>query len=243
MAGYTEMVEAKNPALVGTGLALWGWILRLTVGLSFIFLPLVVTSVNPVVDNLGLRTDAPDRQAPFNVQQFQLEHPKSVAFAEANASWLKVLSTPQNAPMAAAANKDPTAANLAALQKAVGPVVFAKALAHLANLNKYVVPYETQLTYLSAHQNELNSLLGRRGQVAQAVAALVLGVRRGHGAVHPDHLLQPGPLEPGSAPVRTRPSTMRTWPRSCGNWWEPGREVAPGPMPRLRLRPSSRPSR
>ena len=52
MAGYTEMVEAKNPALVGTGLALWGWILRLTVGLSFIFLPLVVNSVNPVVDNL-----------------------------------------------------------------------------------------------------------------------------------------------------------------------------------------------
>ena len=52
MAGYTEMVEAKNPALVGTGLALWGWILRLVVGISFIFLPLVINSVNPVVDNL-----------------------------------------------------------------------------------------------------------------------------------------------------------------------------------------------
>ena len=52
MAAYTEMVEAKNPALVGTGLALWGWTLRLTVGLSFIFLPLVVNAVNPVVDNL-----------------------------------------------------------------------------------------------------------------------------------------------------------------------------------------------
>ena len=51
MAGYTETVEAKNPALVGTGLALWGWILRLVVGVSFIFLPLVITSVNPVVDN------------------------------------------------------------------------------------------------------------------------------------------------------------------------------------------------
>jgi hypothetical protein len=32
-------VEEKNPALVGTGLALWGWILRLVVGISFIFLP------------------------------------------------------------------------------------------------------------------------------------------------------------------------------------------------------------
>ncbi len=52
MAGYTEMVEAKNPALVGTGLALWAWILRLIVGISFIFLPIVINSVNPVVDNL-----------------------------------------------------------------------------------------------------------------------------------------------------------------------------------------------
>ena len=77
MAGYTEMVEARNPALVGTGLALWGWILRLTVGLSFIFLPLVVNSVNPVVDNLQYAQTAPNGHAPFNVQQFQVEHPAS----------------------------------------------------------------------------------------------------------------------------------------------------------------------
>jgi len=160
MAAYTEMVEAKNPALVGTGLALWGWTLRVTVGLSFIFLPLVVNAVNPVVDNLVYAQTPPTGTAPFNVQQFQLQHPKSVAFAQANASWLKVLSTPQNAPIAAAANKNPTPANLAAFQKAVGPVVFAKALAHLAPLNKYVVPYESQLAYLSAHQNELNALVG-----------------------------------------------------------------------------------
>ena len=61
MAAYTEMVEAKNPALVGTGLALWGWILRLTVGLSFIFLPLVINAVNPVVDNLVYAQTTADR--------------------------------------------------------------------------------------------------------------------------------------------------------------------------------------
>ncbi len=160
MAAYTEMVEAKNPALVGTGLALWGWILRLTVGLSFIFLPLVVNAVNPVVDNLVYAQTPPTGTAPFNVQAFQLAHPASVAFAEANASWLKVLSTPQNAPIAAAANKDPSPANLAAFQKAVGPVVFAKALSHLTALNKLVVPYQSQLTYLSAHETQLNALLG-----------------------------------------------------------------------------------
>lgn len=159
MAGYTEMVEAKNPALVGTGLALWGWILRLVVGLSFIFLPLVINAVNPVVDNLVYAQTSPSGTAPFNVQQFQLEHPKSVAFAEANASWLRVLSEPQNAAVVAAANTDPTAANLAALERAVGPAVYAKVLANITELKTLVVPFQTQLTYLSNHQNSLNSLL------------------------------------------------------------------------------------
>jgi MFS family permease len=158
MAGYTEMVEAKNPALVGTGLALWGWVLRLTVALSFIFLPVVVNSVNPVVDNLPYSQATVNGQ-PFNAQQFQLEHPQSVAFAEANASWLKVLQKPANAPIVAAANSSPTAANLAALTKAVGPVVFAKVVANLTKLKTLVVPYEAQLGYLAAHQTQLNSLL------------------------------------------------------------------------------------
>ncbi len=164
MAGYTEMVEAKNPALVGTGLALWGWILRLTVGLSFIFLPLVVTSVNPVVDNLQYAQVPPNGNAPFNVQQFQVEHPASVAFAEANASWLKVLQEPQNAPIVAAANANPTAANIAALTKAVGPVVFAKVATNLTKLKTLVVPYESQLGYLSLHEAQLTNLLNGVGK-------------------------------------------------------------------------------
>jgi len=158
MAGYTEMVEARNPALVGTGLALWGWILRLTVGLSFIFLPLVVNSVNPVVNNLQYAQTPPNGHAPFNVQQFQVDHPDSVAFAEANASWLKVLQEPANAPIVAAANSNPTPANLAALTKAVGPAVFAKLVTNLTKLKTLVVPYQNQLGYLAAHQDQLLSL-------------------------------------------------------------------------------------
>ncbi len=158
MAGYTEMVEAKNPALVGTGLALWGWLLRLVVGLSFIFLPVVINSVNPVVDNTPYATTFPDGSAPFNVQQFQLQHPDSVAFATANASWLTVLQEPQNAAAVAAVNKAPTPANLTALEKAVGPAVFAKVAANAAKLQKLVVPYATQLGYLGAHQSQLLAL-------------------------------------------------------------------------------------
>jgi hypothetical protein len=158
MAGYTESVEDKNPALVGTGLALWGWILRVTVGVSFIFLPLVINSVNPVVNNLQYAQTKPTGSAPFNVQAFQVAHPKSVAFAEKNASWLKVLSEPQNAPVVAAANANASAANLAALNKAVGPVVFAKVVANVNELKTLVVPYQSELTYLSAHQSALLAL-------------------------------------------------------------------------------------
>jgi len=158
MAGYTEMVEAKNPALVGTGLALWGWVLRLTVALSFIFLPVVVNSVNPVVDNLPYSQTTINGQ-PFNAQQFQLEHPQSVAFAEANASWLKVLQEPRVAPVVAALNADLTPANLAAFKAEVPTVVFTKTLANAAKLKTLVVPYEAQLGYLAAHQNQLDNLL------------------------------------------------------------------------------------
>ncbi len=50
MAAFTETVEERNPALVATGLAVWGWILRVVAALSFLVLPYVVTSVSPVVD-------------------------------------------------------------------------------------------------------------------------------------------------------------------------------------------------
>jgi hypothetical protein len=158
MAGYTEMVEARNPALVGTGLALWGWILRLTVGLSFIFLPLVVNSVNPVVNNLQYAQTPPNGHAPFNVQQFQVEHPALVTFATDNASWLRPLSDPKNAAVVAAAHANPVT-GLSALTKAVGPAVVAHIVANLKIVNGPIWTYRTQLAYLSAHQGQLTDLL------------------------------------------------------------------------------------
>ena len=49
MASFTETTEARNPALIATGLAIWGWIIRVVVFLSFLLIPLVVTSVTPLV--------------------------------------------------------------------------------------------------------------------------------------------------------------------------------------------------
>jgi MFS family permease len=49
MASFTETVEARNPALSATGLAIWGWIIRVTVFVAYLVLPAVVNTVTPLV--------------------------------------------------------------------------------------------------------------------------------------------------------------------------------------------------
>jgi MFS family permease len=154
MAAYTETVEAKNPALVGTGLALWGWLLRLTVGISFIFLPIVINSVNPVVDNQPVATNTiPGTH--INAQEFSLQHPQSVAFAVAHAKFLGILNQPANTPIVTALGANPSATNIAAAEKALGPAVFAEVIKYSTQLKTLVQPYTTELNYLSAHQAQL----------------------------------------------------------------------------------------
>ena len=49
MASFTETVEAHNPALTATGLAIWGWIIRVVVFASTMILPSVINTMNPLV--------------------------------------------------------------------------------------------------------------------------------------------------------------------------------------------------
>lgn len=51
LAAFTETVEARSPALTATGLAIWGWVLRLSVAGSLFILPYVVTSMTPLVEH------------------------------------------------------------------------------------------------------------------------------------------------------------------------------------------------
>ena len=64
MASYTETVEARNPALTATGLAIWGWIIRIVVFLAYLFIPVVINTVTPLV-NYGstVQTYAPSTPA------------------------------------------------------------------------------------------------------------------------------------------------------------------------------------
>ena len=53
MASFTETVEAHNPALTATGLAIWGWIIRIVVTVAYLVLPVVVHSMTPLVNYGG----------------------------------------------------------------------------------------------------------------------------------------------------------------------------------------------
>jgi MFS family permease len=147
MAGYTETVESKNPALVATGLALWGWILRLVVGISFIFLPMVITSVNPIVDNQPLATHEIGGQA---MQNFIALHPKAVAFAREHRALLRRL-TPFT-PLLEQAAANPTTFKVAAeVIKAVGETDALAALHYKKEIEALVEPYRFKLQYLTRH--------------------------------------------------------------------------------------------
>jgi MFS family permease len=57
MASFTETVERHNPAATATGLAIWGWILRIVVTVSLAVLTLVVPATSTLVDQ-GPRVQA-----------------------------------------------------------------------------------------------------------------------------------------------------------------------------------------
>jgi ACS family D-galactonate transporter-like MFS transporter len=103
MASFTESVEARNPALTATGLAIWGLILRVIVFGLFIVLPLIVHAVNPLVDyGTKVQTLAAQYGQPL---AFAKAHPTVVAEATANQAQLAQLS--QVAPELAVVSKNP----------------------------------------------------------------------------------------------------------------------------------------
>jgi MFS family permease len=80
MASFTETVEARNPALIATGLAIWGWIIRIVVFGAYLCLPLVVNTVTPLV-NYGAQVSAYATQYKTELA-FATAHPDIVATAQ-----------------------------------------------------------------------------------------------------------------------------------------------------------------
>ncbi len=78
MASFTETVEARNPALTATGLAIWGLIIRIVVFAAYLIIPLVINSVPPLV-SYGTQVQTYATQYPSLV--WAGSHPAVVAVA------------------------------------------------------------------------------------------------------------------------------------------------------------------
>ncbi|HXL89795.1 MAG TPA: MFS transporter [Streptosporangiaceae bacterium] len=79
LASFTETVEARNPALTATGLAIWGWIQRVVTFGAFLLIPVVITSVTPLV-NYGTTASAYAATYASEIS-FATAHPAVVAAA------------------------------------------------------------------------------------------------------------------------------------------------------------------
>jgi len=83
MASFTETVEARNPALIATGLAIWGWIIRIVVFGAYLCLPLVINTVTPLVNYGG------------TVQAYAAQYKTELAFVSAHPD---IVATAQKIP-------------------------------------------------------------------------------------------------------------------------------------------------
>ncbi|MHB8262333.1 MAG: MFS transporter [Acidimicrobiales bacterium] len=95
MASYTEAVEEKNPALAATGLAVWGWVLRIVIAISFLVMPRVVSTASTLVDN---QTAATSLQALKSASPYVASHKAAPPVILAN---LKATDEPYGKALAA----------------------------------------------------------------------------------------------------------------------------------------------
>ena len=193
MASFTETAERRNPALVATALAIWGWIIRTVIALSILILPTVVSSMTPLV-TYGPSVAALSTQYAPELATLKAISPSTLAALTAN---------PANAAAAAAA---------------VGEIVKAEGVspaAATAKLTALATVPKADLAYLNAHGAQVDRR--RRGR-ARGVEELVVGVRRRRGGLHPAHLphgrpVGPAPGAPGRRGARAQRAS-RSW-KSC----------------------------
>jgi MFS family permease len=196
MASFTETVEARNPALTATGLAIWGWILRMVVFVAFLVIPAVVNSVTPLV-TYGPTVSAYAGRYHSELA-FAQEHPDVVAsatkyraqLADATkfASELAVIQQHPALFAQLAAYPDPTAIPPSLLAQAVaaagggaqGQATLANIAANRSAINNVVAvapelqklaPYSAQLAALSTVPSDAMDYLSAHAAEVQAASA------------------------------------------------------------------------
>jgi|HubBroStandDraft_6_1064221.scaffolds.fasta_scaffold48272_3 ACS family D-galactonate transporter-like MFS transporter len=159
MASYTETVEAHNPALTATGLAIWGWIIRIVVFVSYLLIPVVINTVTPLV-NYGSTVSAYATTYSSQIA-FATTHPTVVATAQSIPP--NVLATVQKIPPTVLATAKTDATQLANAQK------FAPEL-------KVISANPTLFTKLAAYSNPAKIPPALLGQAIKAAGGGATGV-------------------------------------------------------------------
>jgi hypothetical protein len=158
MASFTETVEARNPALTATGLAIWGWIQRIVVFVSFLIIPAIVSTVTPLV-TYGTQ-----------VQTYAAQYGTTLAFATSHPA---VVADAKKVPPAVIATASSIPANVTATAAKIPPAVIATATTdsvQLANAQKFA----PELAVIEAHPalfTKLQANPSNKTLQAQAVAA------------------------------------------------------------------------
>jgi len=199
MASYTELIEDRNPALIATGLAIWGWVIRIVVCVSALLVPVVVTSVTPLV-SYGTQTLAYATQYKTQLVWAQA-HPKIVDAAELYAPQLtyavkyapELAFIEKNAALVAQAAKYPQNAVPVKLQKqliaaagggAKGIQVLTTLNAHQTQIESVIYnaggllplePYAKQLTALSKIPPSVTTYLTQHASSVEAASAEAAG--------------------------------------------------------------------
>jgi MFS family permease len=159
MASFTETVEKHNPALIATGLAVWGWIIRVVVALSALFVPIVVGSITPVI-TYGAQVGA-----------YATQYSTELAFVQAHPD---IVADAQKVPPSVIATATSIPANVTAAAAKIPPAVLATAQADQTQLAN-AVKFAPELSAIQANPALFTKLQAdptNKTLQAQAVAAL-----------------------------------------------------------------------
>jgi MFS family permease len=213
MASYTETCEAHNPALIATGLSIWGSLNRSVVVIVYIFIPFLITSAGTAANN------AYRPMTPANVVAIQdIVAGKMPNVADVNNTGPLTQIANISPPGSIIVNKYP---KLVAIVQA-HPAAFAKAATYPDStiLTKNPALYKEILGYVGGFNYNAASHSGDIArppvpeQVAglpdapeydpwhctTRVAALAVGLLCLHGLLHPVGVRDEGALEPASRP-------------------------------------------
>jgi MFS family permease len=179
MASFTETAERRNPALIATGLAVWGLIIRIVIAISVFIVPHIVTTVTTLVEQ-GPQAQAIVQQYGPEIATAQKLDPTTAAALAANpndkVAGVKAISEITKIPVAQVAAVATVAAQHAtalAAGAAIDPATQAALKANPADTAALTKAVGEIVATLHVSPAQAQALLGELATIPSAQLALV----------------------------------------------------------------------